>query len=185
MAFQIDRNRSDKLSESLVLEELRKVAKHFGYRKFTWKEFNDVAVNCKGATVLRAFGSWENALKAIGAELRPRNVRRQDSIPEEELFKEMNRVWKVVGQRPSRNQWEQSNPKYAYGTYCKRFNGWLNACASFIEYKSKSENPLKESVNSNRQHTAKATSVDASQQSEANRTIPLKVRLQVLKRDHF
>jgi hypothetical protein len=185
MAFKIDRNRSDKLPESLVLEELRKAAKHFGYRKFTWKEFNDVAVNCKGATVLRAFGSWENALKAIGAELRSRNVRRQDSIPEKELFKEMDRVWKLVGQRPSRDQWEQSNPKCAYGTYYKRFNGWLNACASFIQYKSKSENPTSESVNSNRLHTPKATSVDASPQSEANRTIPLKLRLQVLKRDHF
>ena len=47
----------------------------------------------------------------------------------------MERVWQKVGQRPSRTEWEISNPKISYTTYKQRFGGWTDACLKFIEYK--------------------------------------------------
>ena len=185
MSFSHDRKRTDKLSKEVVVEELRRVAAYYQNRKFTQKEFNDIAHSCKGTTVLRTFGSWAAALQAIGIELKPRKSSRADKIAEVDLFSEMDRIWKANGQRPSKSEWESANPKYAYGTYYKRFNGWLNACAAFIEYKSSGSmielaqadaEPEKIVAGPNRQEPVP---------KERKRDIPLKLRLEVLKRDDF
>ncbi len=185
MAFDTERKRIDKISEDLVLEELRRVAEYYDNRRFTQKEFNDVAESCKGTTVLRAFGSWANALDALGVELKPRISARKDQVPVQDLFIEMERIWTLNKQRPSKTEWENSNPKYAYSTYYKRFNGWLNACAAYIEYKSGGSIPELEKFN----YEATGNSIPASSNKtiaeEVKRDIPLKLRLQVLKRDKF
>ena len=184
MEVDIERKRIDKISKDLVLEELRRVAVHYKNRRFTQNEFNEVAVSCKGTTVLRAFGSWGNALDAIGIELKLIKTERKDKVSVENLFIEMERIWKLSGQRPSRAEWESLNPKYAYSTYYKRFNGWLNACAAYIDYKSGSSIPEIERFS----NEAKGVSKPEGRKktiTEEKREIPLKLRLQVLKRDEF
>jgi len=53
--------------------------------------------------------------------------KRIDYISDEKLFSEMSRIWRKLGHRPSRTEWENSNPKYSYITYRRHFNGWVNA----------------------------------------------------------
>jgi hypothetical protein len=184
MTFRLERKRTDKISRDAVLEELRRVAKHYNYRTFTLKEFNTVATRCKASTVLREFGSWENALVSIGASLAHRQAYRADRIPVEDLFSEMERIWSKVGQRPSRAQWEQEKPKFGYSTYYKRFNGWLNACAAFIDYKS--GGTIKELEIFDYETTPDSNEeIDKNSYVEAKRDVPLRLRLQVLKRDRF
>ena len=185
MAIGIERKRIDKISKDLVLEELRRVAEHYGNRVFTQKEFNAVAKACKGTTVLRAFGNWGNALEAIGIELKPRKSTRKDQVPVQDLFNEMDRIWKLNGQRPSKAEWESLSPKYAYITYYKRFNGWLNACAAFIEYKSGGSVPELEQFDFETADKLDTESNEKPIAEEDKRDIPLKLRLQVLKRDKF
>jgi len=182
--YQLERRRSDKISRESILAELRRVAKHYRYRQFTLKEFNAVASHCKATTVLRELGTWEDALNSIGLTLSPRHSYRVDRVSVEELFSEMDRIWRIAGQRPSRAQWEHENPKYGYSTYYKRFNGWLNACAAFISYKSgDSVNELEgfdyETVTDSNKPVVNTST------SETKRDIPLRLRLQVLKRDNF
>lgn len=184
MTFSLERKRTDKISRDAVLEELRRVAKHYNYKTFTSKEFNTVATRCKATTVLREFGSWENALASIGTSLTQRQAYRVDRIPVEDLFSEMDRIWSKVGQRPSRAQWEQENPKYGYSTYYKRFNGWLNACAAFIDYKS--GGTIEELEIFDYETTPDSNEeTDKNSSLEAKRDVPLRLRLQVLKRDRF
>jgi hypothetical protein len=184
MGFRLERKRTDKISRDAVLEELRRVAKHYNYRKFTSKEFNAVATHCKSTTVLREFGSWDDALNSIGTSLDQRRSYRVDRIPVEELFSEMERIWSEVGQRPSRAQWERENPKYGYSTYYKRFNGWLNACAAFIDYKS--GGTIKELEKFDYETAPDSNKkIDKTGSSETKRDIPLRLRLQVFKRDDF
>jgi len=184
MGFRLERKRTDKISRGAVLEELRRAAKHFKYQKFTSKEFNAVATRCKATTVLREFGSWDNALDLIGTSLAQRQSYRVDRIPVEELFSEMERIWSKVEQRPSRAQWENENPKYGYSTYYKRFNGWLNACAAFIDYKS--GGTIKELEKFDYETAPDSNEeINSKSASETKRDVPLRLRIEVFKRDNF
>jgi len=139
MTFTLQRHRIDKVSPDAVLAELRRVAEHYGFRYFTGRDFNLVATNCKKTTVLKVFGTWAAALRAVGLEVAPTRKPRSDQIPETELFAELERIWCLNGHRPSRAEWEASNPHFSYTTYKTRFGGWTNACVQFIEFKSGQE----------------------------------------------
>lgn len=136
MTFSLERNRIDKISREAMTDELKRVAKHYRYKYFAKRQFDDVAKTCKSTAVINEFGSWPKALLAIGIELKPSRKPRKDQIPEHELFAELERVWRLLGHRPSKDEWEGSKPRFSYTTYKTRFGGWINACVRFIEHKS-------------------------------------------------
>lgn len=185
MDLNFDRNRIDKVPLDVVIEELKAAAKHYGYRKFSGREFDRVSTRCKRSVVFNNFKTWEKALAATGLTLKPYPRKpRKDLIPESDLFNELERVWQVLGHRPSRNEWEASNPRYSYTTYKSRFDGWINACATFVDFMSRGT--LLEPSNS-----AAVAADDGEEElwdrqtQEEKRNIPLKLRLQVLSRDNF
>ena len=132
MEYKFDRNHINKISKEDVVKELKRVAGHYNYTKFTRHEFDKVAKLCKGSTVLSVFGTWKKALDSIEVELKPRVVDRS-FISKKDLFDEMDRIWRRLGHRPSKTEWELSSPKYSYSTYKARFKGWTNAGLQFIE----------------------------------------------------
>jgi len=91
MNKKLKRNRIDVISISVVREELLKVAKYFGYRKFSRHEFDDVAATCKGSTVLKHFGTWKKALDSLDVELKPHKANRKQ-ISNHELLSELGRI---------------------------------------------------------------------------------------------
>jgi hypothetical protein len=177
MKFKLERKRIDHIPDEKVICEFERVAKLFNGRRFTRNEFNKLATVCKGVRVCRAFGSWANALKHVGIQY-TRYSKSRNKITDAQLFEELERIWHQLGHRPSRIEWEASHPKYSYGSYKRRFNGWGNACALFIEYKS---NPVSS------EPTLEATDATANVAipAENKRNIPLKLRLTVLQRDNF
>ena len=183
MKYKLDRERIDKLPDSVVVDELRRVAEHYGLREFTRHEFDKVATSCKGTKVLNVFGSWKRALEATRLQLKPHKAPRKDRIPEQDLFAELERVWHELGHRPSRNEFEASSPKFSFSTYKTRFGGWVSACAAFIDFKSGGsllrEEPEPSKIEENREV------IKAPIPPEEKRYIPLKLRLAVLKRDNF
>jgi hypothetical protein len=100
--------------------------------------------------------------------------RRIDAIPDSKLFRELERIWTSLGHRPSRTEWESSQPEVSYITYRRRFGGWINACSAFIEYKMGT--PF---------DSALLTPVPKLITDEEKRDVPLKMRLKVLERDSF
>jgi hypothetical protein len=181
--FKLDRQHINKIPQSQVIDELKRVAEVYNYRSFTRHEFDKVSKSCKGSKVLSVFGSWSKALEAIGRKLEKRQVDRS-IIPTKALFEEMERIWRLIGHRPSKNEWDIQKPKYSYTTYKTRFKGWTNACLKFIEYKSGAilddASILKEKVKENLTEEGRRK-ID----SQDLRTIPLKLRLKVLERDGF
>ena len=106
--------------------------------------------------------------------------KRIDYISDEELFSELSRIWRKLGHRPSRIEWEKSNPKYSYITYRRHFNGWVNACVAFIDFIS----------SGTRGYISKDDDIfqnETQKQKVTNkkRDIPDKLRISVLKRDNF
>lgn len=183
MKFSLARQRIDSIPKEKIVDELKRVAKHFKFRRFSGREFDEVSALCKRSCVLQKFKSWENALAATGFELKPHRNKRRDTLPKVELFVELERVWRLLGHRPSKIEWEAINPKYSYTTYKARFNGWINACAEFIDFKS-NEN-AREIKTTNFDEEKTSSKIEIEIREEEKRNIPLKLRLEVLKRDQF
>jgi len=180
MDFKFERSRIDKIPKEEIIKELRRVAKLFNYRRFGWREFDKVSKLCKSYCVKRNFdGSWNKALDSIGIPLREKSRRK---FSNRDLFIEMERIWKTLGHRPSRIEWEISQPKISYNTYKKYFGGWTNACLKFIEHKMGGDIQLGFDTES---ATDVPTQMEAKVIKKRKRDIPLGLRLKVLQRDGF
>lgn len=187
MDFQFQRHRVDRIPKDKIISELENVAKKFEYREFTCKEFSSSA-SIKHHAVLREFGDWSKAMDFLRAVLSKQNFilqprqkpKRKDYIPDKEIFNEMENIWKTLGHRPSKIEWDSANSRFNYNTVCKHFDGWTNACLKFIEYKM-SKAVL---IDDTREFTNEPASIKIKEQEE-RREIPLKLRLRVLQRDNF
>lgn len=189
MEFRFERRRINKIPREKILLELKRVAKKFNYIEFGKMDFDKFA-KISSTTVIKEFGSWLKALNFLkkhlnekNLNLSPRPYRTKRGYSDKQLFDEMERIWKKLGQRPSKIEWQALKPKISHNTYEQRFNGWTNACLKFIEYKM-GKNVVVESKlpDVNNLPERKAT---VKIRKEDTRTISLKLRLDVLKRDNF
>lgn len=104
--------------------------------------------------------------------------KRIDAIKEPQYFAEMERVWLMLGHRPSRIEWESAQPAISYISYRRFFGGWVQACIRFIEFKmgtSLTEVGL----------PAAATERSAGLTAVRRRDAPDRLRLKVLDRDSY
>lgn len=191
MDFKFHRSRLDKISEQKILEELEKAAKHFNYVEFAWRDFNKIA-DLSATTVKKHFGNWKNGLIALkqylqakGLDLSPRPFAPNRLYSDKALFDEMEKVWFKVGQRPSRAEWEMSNPQFSYTTYKQRFGSWTNACSKFIEYKMGADISADDFVLPDRAEQKISCENKITYKPENVRNVPLGLRLKVLNRDNF
>ena len=185
MDYTFKRQRLDKLTEDQLLEALEEAAAKFNYKEFGWRDFNAVG-SISANPIKKAFG-WKNAMiklkdrlatKGIDFQLRTTAPNRIHS--DNDMFQEMERIWQMLGHRPSRAEWESSSPRIHYNTYKSRFRGWQNACLKFIGYKM-GDTTTDESLA--RQEVKVKTK--QSKQQIITRSIPLNIRLKVLNRDSF
>jgi hypothetical protein len=192
MDFNFQRRRADTISEERKLEALETVAKHFNYIEFSWRDFNKVST-ISASAIKTHFGSWKKALAALkkhlqekGLDLSPRPHAPQRIYSDKDLFNEMERIWQKVGQRPSRNEWEISEPKISISAYKKRFGSWTNACQKFIEFKMGGEISSNDFVRfSGEEFLIHEKSGTLEYSKENSRNISLSLRLKLLNRDNF
>ena len=184
MSFSLDRTRTDKATRAEVLDQLERVAAANSYTAFGYREFNASPESTMNAnTVKRAFdGKWSLAIEALRDHLAGRDIelipRNRNQYSNTEVFTEMERIWLLVGQRPSRDEWSSSDPQISYNTVRRIFGNWINACVAFVEHKMGHEIEIAPTTPS------KLTSTPTNR-SVRSRSIPLKTRLSVLKRDNF
>ncbi len=181
--FRFKRHRIDKFSREKILGELERVARICNYVEFGKRDFAKLA-NISHNPAIKEFGSWRNAIEALNIHLRNKNIelkpRKKQFYSDKQLFDEMERIWKSLGHRPSRIEWESSSPRISYNCYKQRFNGWTNACLQFIEYKM-GRRIIEESIPIS-EDFGKKTQMP---RPEKKRDIGLRLRLEVLKRDDF
>lgn len=179
--FSLDRRRVDALPPEVLVQELRKVAEQLGGRRFSRRDFDRHATACKGSAVLAHYGTWAAALNAIGIPLADHRPNRKQ-ITDAQLLAELARVWRALGHRPSKLEWEAAKAAYSYTTYKQRFGGWVNACTALVggNVENAPENVAETDVAVERRR-----GTVAKVPPERIRTIPLKLRLRVLTRDQF
>jgi 5-methylcytosine-specific restriction endonuclease McrA len=143
VSFTLDRPRN-KLTRSELLCELEFVAARLGfvqYGKRDFRHFGKFSVD----PILNEFGNWTSAMIALGARLRSRGIEihpRKRGIPEATIFAEMERIWLSLGHRPSRAEWHAAHATVSCNLIRKRFDGWRNAAAAFINYKNDAANNI-------------------------------------------
>ena len=194
MKFEFGRSQISKIPREKVIAELEKVAKYFDYTDFRQEDFDKIA-DISYYKVYREFGSWENTLKFLVEHFKKKDIEfklttRRSSYSVQEMFDEMERIWRKLGHRPSRNEWVSSSPLISYDSIYRRFGSWKEACLKFIEYKSGREISEIQEVNEVKKRLKESdiiTKKNAKKKKviEKTRTIPLSIRVKVLSRDNF
>ena len=188
MEFRFKRNRTDKVSREDALSALIKAAEMSNYSAFGKRDFDKANLGISSSTIRNVFGSWSAAIDALRDSLREQGkqlkARSRAQISEQDLFLEMERVWRKVGHRPSRDEWENANPQYSYGTYRNRFGGWQSACLRFIEHQTGERIDVLES---GLESTAESRSDSQTKPNTSGRrrNPSDRLRLQVLDRDGY
>lgn len=173
MKFELDdyhRNTSD----DELINDLKYVANLINKNSVTLEEYNEYGhFHC--TTLTRRFGSWFKCLELAG--LAP--SRSKIGISNEELFEEIENIWIKLGKQPSYAQMRDM-ACFSIGTYEKRFGGWRNALNAFVNYINGNDN-LVDAPNQLSQNVH--TTEDAKHKT--SRSINLRLRFLVLKRDNF
>lgn len=193
--FEFGRHQISKIPREKVISELEKVAKHFNYTDFKQDDFDKIA-DISYYKVYREFGPWKEVMEFLLNHFKKQGIdfkitTRRSSYSVQEMFDEMERIWKQLGHRPSRNEWVAAHPKISYDSIYRRFGGWTNACLKFIEYKSGGAVAVYDEQQEQKFETHKPSEEDkkdgfsSSKVVEKSRTIPLNLRIKVLSRDNF
>lgn len=126
--FELNLRKRNNPKEDLITD-IQRVANEVGRNTITsavYAEKGKYGVN----TMLRRFGSWNNALKAAGLALNNRL-----NVPNEELFENLANIWQALGRQPVGKDISKTlMSDFSLGTYEKRFGSWNNALVSFIRY---------------------------------------------------
>ena len=179
MEFRLERHRIDKFSRDALLSELEEVAAKLNYVEFGKRDFPKFSRFSAGP-VVKEFGSWSAAMAVLRERLSKCGIslrKRVRGYADAEIFAEMERIWRSRGHRPSRIEWEASNPCISYSGIKSHFGGWGVACLRFIEFKMGTSIEVSTPAVRPIDSTAPAPRPIAA---ESKRNIPLALRLKVL-----
>jgi hypothetical protein len=124
--FQVRLRRRD-IGNDEILDDLKRVSAEIAGSPLTRIIYDDRG-EFGATTVIRKFGSWNNAIKLCGLEV----ASRQD-ITYEELFENLASVWTKVGRQPFGREMSDKTKGsiFSTATYEKRFGSWNKALIAF------------------------------------------------------
>jgi hypothetical protein len=159
-----------------LLNELRRIAKVVGRTSLTLKDFEEHG-RCSYALLKQRFGGLSRALKVAG--LKTKEFHR--NVSDEELLRELARVWDLVltreGRRPYKRDLVKYNSKFSPGPYYRRWGSWIKACEALLDWEPNVEDdaaPVRDQPLT-RPRVA----------PRRKRPIPLRIRYAILLRDRF
>jgi CRISPR/Cas system Type II protein with McrA/HNH and RuvC-like nuclease domain len=164
MQFEL-RTKSELVSKEDIIKDLRGVAQKLNKNSISEMEYNKNG-RYTHKIMVKIFGSWNNAIKKAGL-----NIVVNKTISDEELFKNLEKIWVTLGRQPFYSEIRKPISKFAVDTYCRRFGGWSKTCALFIKHKNKNSQILFKSTKSRRKTLSRA--------------ITERLRLKVFKRDNY
>lgn len=170
MSFIIKLKRNAGIPEDELFEDLKLVAKKLGKTSLTMDEYEKNG-KFKRGVFKRKFGSWNNALIKVDLEIRKRG---NNTITDEELFKNLASAWEQIGRQPSQSNLDSKISKFHSGAYKKRFGTFNNALVVFSKW-SEAENTTSAQISHEPTILERKTKRDPS----------LRLRYLVMKRDCF
>ena len=163
MEFKL-RSNAKYFTDEEIIEDIKHVANELNKDSLSRKEYNEYW-KVHPETIRSKFKSWNNALKLAWLK-----NRLNYKISEEELFNNLEVIWRSIWQQPTINQMNNEPSKYSWITYQRKYGSWFDACKRFIEYKKWDINFIK---------------VIKQNDWLRNRNIKEKDKLKILKRDNY
>ena len=104
-----------------ILQEIKRVAESIAPNRLTRKIFLRES-SIPETRIRYYFGSWNEAVQAAGLEPNPPVLHASGykRLPDEELLKEIGRLWKQFGRRPT-EALMNSKGKYSVKPYAKKW----------------------------------------------------------------
>lgn len=175
-------------SKELLLKELQKIKDTHNLEVLEQTDYKKYGGNYSIQTFHNHFGSWKNAVHAIG-------LKSGRSAPtKEELFDELQRIWEELGRQPHNTEMKTLS-KYSHKSYTHKFGGWTKAIYAFIADRQKEEEEIifdsqeskTEIVVDNVIETINAEVSIAGETiiMKTPRSVPPKLRFRVFMRDSF
>ena len=170
MKFEYTEYHNAKIDDDELLNDMKAVIKENNNSSLTIAEYDEKG-KFNSSTIIRRFGTWNQALSLLGAELNNRQ------FSEEELLSNIEKVWVHKGKQPSRRDMDNKCiSSISSGAYLRKYGKWSTALKVFIEYiNAEDSNQLNTDELSKATLTAHKTARD----------INLRLRFKVLSRDCF
>ena len=165
--FKLERAKNAPVTDDEILNDLRGVSAALDTNKITQKLYGEHG-KYDSSNIGRRFGTWNKALEAAGL-----SISNQCNIPDEALFENILVLWQYHGRQPRRAELAQPPSTISQSAYKRRFNSWVSALESFVEYANSAEVPTPARAEGNQSN--RQTSRDPS----------LRLRFKVLSRDRF
>jgi hypothetical protein len=172
MKFELKPNNRN-LSDEELLSDVNKVAKQLDKDSVTLEEYNERG-RVHSTTLTRRFGSWFKVLSLAGLK----KSRSLINIPEEELFQNLEEVWKQLGRQPSYSDIQKPLSKYSVGTYEKRFGTWRKALEKFVDF-------INHEGQFSTEESIKQLKTEPKSHHKTKRSINWRLRFLVMRRDNF
>ena len=168
------------ISDDGYIDDLKRVAQQLGKRAVTQAEYDDLGKYSSSALYSR-FGSWFKALAKAGLE-RTRNY----GITNEELFLNLEKVWRTLGRQPTYGDMHKPLSSYSFDTYADRFGTWRKALEKFVDYVNR-EPDASSSDNSkpNNEVGTDSNLPNKQEVSKRSRSVSWRLRFLVMRRDGF
>lgn len=165
MKFEFIQPKNKKIESDELIKDLLSVSQKLN-KSPTMSEYNEYG-KYDASVFCRRFGSWNKSL--IKANLSVNNREWTDL----ELFQNIETVWTRLGKQPTRRDMDGEFSCISSGAYTRRFQTWLNALQTFINF-----------INSNDNEPTENNSIEKPTH-KTSRDINLRLRFMVLKRDNF
>lgn len=166
--FKLSRVSGAPVSDEELIADLLRVAQLLNTGTVPQKKYGAVGTY-DYSTVIRRFGSWNNALRLAGLSLS-----NEVDISDERLFENLLVLWQHLGRQPRRSELSSLPSTFSQTPYNRRFGSWTASLEAFVNYANGNgvESPA---AQYDRETTRRTTGRDPS----------LRLRWHVLQRDRF
>jgi len=163
-------------SEHSLLDELRRIANTLGRNSLTIRDIEKHG-RCSYALLKLRFGGLRRAINAAG--LGENDFHR--NVSDDELLRELARIWDVVltreGRRPYKDDLVKYGSRFSQGPYYRRWGSWIRACEALLDWEDKPAD--------HRAQVGDEGTPPSQPRPRLKRAIPLKIRYSILLRDRF
>lgn len=171
MKFELN-NYHRGVSDQELIADLLRIANELNEETVTCDQYDEKGIYSSN-TLMKRFGGWNKALEKAGLQ-----KKRSVHITEEELFQNLEDVWRRIGRQPVYAEMHVPLSKFNSRTYQKRFGSWRKALERFV-------NDVNDEQNIFSKDAIKNLKVESTAKHKTGRSINWRLRFLVMRRDNF
>lgn len=126
--FKLSRVPGAPVSDDALITDLQRVAQLLNSDTVPQRKYG-IFGTYDYSTVIRRFGSWNNALRIAGLSLS-----NEVDISDERLFENLLVLWQHLGRQPRRSELSSPPSTISQTPYSRRFGSWTASLGAFVNY---------------------------------------------------